>query len=132
MPCPSPLTRAKLWIPPLLYMALIFELSSESNPLPEVTAHVWDKALHTTEYAGLALLLCRAFVGEGLGWLAALVVAVLVTSLYGASDEWHQAFVPLRDPDVHDWFADSTGATLGAVAYLAWDWGFGGRDSPGQ
>ena len=121
MPTPrrSLAARAKLWIPPLVYMALIFHLSSETDPLPDLTAHVWDKILHTSEYAGLALLLCRAFLGEGLDWLAALVAAILATSLYGASDEWHQMFVPLRDPDVHDWFADTTGATLGALAFLA-------------
>lgn len=115
----SLLSRSKLWIPPLLYMALIFHLSSESNPLPELTAHVWDKFLHTAEYIALAFLFCRALVGEGLGWLAALVATMLMTSLYGASDEWHQAFVPLRDSNVLDWFADDTGAALGALAFLA-------------
>ena len=52
--------RVLLWGPPILYMALIFHLSSESQPLPALTAHVWDKLLHTIEYAGLALLLARA------------------------------------------------------------------------
>ena len=101
-------------------MALIFYLSSETNPLPELTAHVWDKFLHTGEYAALAFLLGRALVGEGLGWLAAFAAAVVVTSLYGASDEWHQAFVPMRDSDIHDWFADTMGAALGALVYLGW------------
>ena len=111
--------RISLWLPPLLYMIAIFGFSAESAPLPEVTEHVWDKLLHALEYSGLALLFCRALTGEGLGWLAALATAVLLASLYGMSDEWHQAFVPLRNSDVRDWVADTLGAALGAAAYAA-------------
>jgi VanZ family protein len=99
-------------------MAVIFHLSAEPNPLPTVTEHVWDKILHFVEYGGLAFVICRAFAGEGLGWLTAIVVAALVASLYGASDEWHQAFVPNRSSDVHDWMADSIGALAGAAAFI--------------
>ena len=59
--------RATLWVPPLVYMGAIFHLSGESQPLPELTAHVWDKLLHLVEYAGLAVLLFRAVSGEGVG-----------------------------------------------------------------
>ncbi|MEP7304314.1 MAG: VanZ family protein [Acidobacteriota bacterium] len=105
-----------LWLPPLLYMAAIFFLSSESDPVPQVTTHVWDKALHFVEYGGLALLLCRGLRGEGIGWTAALVMALVATSAYGASDEWHQSFTPGRSSDVRDWMADSLGAAIGLAA----------------
>jgi VanZ family protein len=105
---------AWLWVPPLVYAALIFHLSSETNPLPEVTAVVWDKALHATEYAGLAFLLCRALRGSGFGWPGAIVIALILASAYAATDEWHQSFVPGRDSDVHDWLADTIGAVLGS------------------
>ena len=49
-------------------MAVIFYLSSQPDPLPELTAAVWDKALHFLEYAGLAVLLVRAFRGEGIAF----------------------------------------------------------------
>jgi VanZ family protein len=111
------LRHASLWLPPLVYMTLIFHFSSQSQPLPFVTAHVWDKALHLTEYAGLGLLLCRAFRGEGIGWTVAVALALVAASGYGASDEWHQSFVPLRDADIRDWFADTVGATVGAAVY---------------
>lgn len=113
----SPWRRLWLWGPAVAYMAVIFFLSAQSNPLPELTEHVWDKLLHTTEYAGLAFLFVRAFRGEGTGWLMAALLAVVATSLYGASDEWHQAFVPLRSSDMHDWIGDTIGGALGAVAY---------------
>jgi len=98
-------------------MALIFYFSSESRPLPAVTEHVWDKALHTVEYAGLAVLFARALIGEGVGWIAGLALAVALTSAYGASDEWHQLFTPGRDSNIHDWFADAIGGIVGSLIY---------------
>jgi VanZ family protein len=109
--------RALLWAPPVLYATLIFHFSSESNPLPALTSLVWDKALHTTEYAGLGLLLCRALRGEGVRWWASMVLALLIASAYAASDEWHQWFVPGRDADVLDWVADTIGAAIGSTLY---------------
>jgi VanZ family protein len=109
--------RVLLWLPPLVYMILIFHFSSESQPMPEVTAHVWDKLLHLAEYGLLGGLFCRALRGEGLGWRAALIAAAVAASAYGASDEWHQAFVPLRESSVRDWIADLLGGAMGAVVY---------------
>ncbi len=98
-------------------MAIIFHLSSEPDPLPQVTAHVWDKLLHTSEYAGLAVLLCRALLGEGLNWAAAILFAAALASIYGGTDEFHQLFTPGRDSNVLDWVADTIGSSIGAVAW---------------
>ena len=113
------LKRLWLWLPPIVYMAIIFHLSSESNPLPQLTTHVWDKLLHTTEYAGLAVLVCRALLGEGVSWMTAIVAAAAFASFYGGTDEFHQLFTPGRDSSVFDWFADTIGSSLGASAYAA-------------
>ena len=122
MPSLSLSRRAALWLPPIVYMGVIFHFSSESQPLPALTAHVWDKLLHLIEYGGLGALVCRALLGEGLGWLAAIAGAIVAASLYGASDEWHQSFVPMRDADVRDWVADTLGGSAGAVAYGVGVW----------
>src|SRR5205823_8519093 len=74
--------RVLLWLPPLLYMAVIFYLSSQPAPLPALTAHVWDKALHFTEYTVLCALLCRALHGEGLATLRVALLGLLLTSAY--------------------------------------------------
>jgi VanZ family protein len=111
------LRRSLLWVPVVLYALLIFHFSSESNPLPGLTSLVWDKALHTTEYAGFALLLCRALRGEGLRWWTSVVLAVILASVYAATDEWHQLFVPQRSADVADWAADVVGAAAGSSLY---------------
>src|SRR5213593_340528 len=109
--------RALLWVPPLIYMAVIFFLSSQSEPIPAVTSLVWDKALHMTEYTVLSLLFCRALQGEGFAILRVALLAVLLTSAYGATDEIHQSFVPERNADVDDWVADTTGAAAAAAVF---------------
>jgi len=114
------LRRASLWLPPLLYAVAIFHFSSQSEPLPELTAHVWDKLLHAVEYTGLGLLVFRALTGEQLGVWSAALLTILIVSAFGASDEWHQAYVPLRTADVQDWLVDTLGAGLGVIAYFGW------------
>ena len=113
------MTRARLslWLPPIIYMAAIFHFSSESQPLPALTEVVWDKLLHLTEYGGLAVLWCRALRGEGFDWSRAMVGTVIAVVVYGASDEWHQSFVPLRDSSVRDLLADAIGGVAGALVY---------------
>jgi VanZ family protein len=113
--------RAVPFLPAALYAALIFALSAQANPLPfmppEFLLH--DKLLHGLAYAALGGLLVPGFRGAGRSALAALLLAVLVSSLYGATDEIHQSFVPGRTADVLDWVADTLGAALGAAAATA-------------
>ena len=100
-------------------MTVIFYLSSKSDPLPALTAAVWDKALHFVEYAGLAVLIRRALLGEGMSSGRAFFATVVAASLYAASDEMHQIWVQGRDPAVRDWLAGSIGAIAGAALHLA-------------
>jgi VanZ family protein len=96
------------WGPPLLWAAAIFAVSSQPTVprLPSVLS--WDKLQHSVAYAVGGVLIARALGG---GRRAALL-AVVLGSLYGASDEVHQLFVPNRSSDPFDWLAD----TLGVVA----------------
>jgi VanZ family protein len=112
--------HVRAWAPAVIYAALIFHFSSESNPLPALTTNVWDKALHAIEYAGLALLVSLAWRGEGVGRGRSLVLAILVTILYAASDEFHQLWVPGRDSSVFDWSADAIGSVAGATLFAKW------------
>ena len=45
-----------------------------------------------------------------------------MTSLYGASDEWHQYFVPGRSCEFGDWIADTAGGALAIALYRGWPW----------
>ncbi len=111
------------WGASVAYMALIYVLSDRALSLPpEILFPHADKLVHAGEYGLLGLLLVAAFSST---WPAACgarlaVAAALLASLYGASDEWHQSFVPGRRATVGDWLADSAGAALAAAAAAAW------------
>lgn len=49
--------------------------------------------------------------------LVAVVLAVVLASAYGITDEIHQIFVPGRMCDPLDWAVDTAGAALGAVSW---------------
>ena len=111
------------WLPVVAYMALIFYFSSLSHPeenLPKFFFEtLGDKLLHAIEYAVLGGLCYRAFRRAG-GPLAAeyaVLLAIMATSLYGATDEVHQVYVPLRTAAWSDWLADTVGAVIGVVGY---------------
>jgi len=113
--------RLSLWAPVALYMMFIFWLSSISRP-PELPSGVSDKAAHVLLYSGLGALLVRARAG---GWwrqvtLGMAAMAIVVATLYGVSDEIHQAFVPPRQVEAGDILADAVGASLAAGALYAW------------
>jgi VanZ family protein len=115
-------------------MALIFTASSIPN-LRTLPGGMSDKSGHSIGYAMLAGLLLRAFAGgrlRGITWKAGLIVIVLAT-LYGVTDEFHQLFVPGRSADPYDVLADCVGATIGVaigwVGGAARRWGILGRSS---
>jgi VanZ family protein len=109
------------FLPALLYAAIIFLLSARSDPfhfLPHGLT-LQDKLLHAMEYAALGALLVPGLRKVGLTPRGALLLAVALASLYGATDEFHQSFVPGRDSDVLDWVADTLGAAIGAAMATA-------------
>ena len=103
------------WLLVAIHLAAVFHLSSQPNPLPELTARFWDKGLHFFEYGTLGALLVLALRASGVRGAGALLLAVAGASLYGASDELHQAFVPGRSCDLLDWLADTLGGAAGAA-----------------
>jgi VanZ family protein len=113
------------WVPVALYASLIFYLSSQSHPERYVPDFVFrklsDKVLHAIEYALLGFLCYRAFRHAAGAWGGqyGVLLAVAVATLYGVTDEWHQAFVPFREPDRLDVAMDLLGALMG-VGACAW------------
>lgn len=103
----------------LAYCGLIFWLSSRSVlPIPMLFTHE-DKLVHASAYALMAWLAWQVFGQRRPASWPLVGICVLFCSLYGASDEWHQSFVPGRDADVFDWLADTIGAGL-SVMVLFW------------
>ena len=112
------------WYAVIAMLAIIFGLSSIPNlaPPPQQPVLPLDKVAHFGEYAVLGFALAGSLRRDAPHrWpvVVLLAVAIGAAALYGASDEFHQRFVPGRDPDVHDWLADVIGATAGALASAA-------------
>jgi VanZ family protein len=129
------------WLPPLLWMAVMFVFSTDTfaaehtgavlwHVLRELTPHVTyaqytllhfltRKAAHLTEYAILACLLLRAFRAGAAGawhWRWATLSFVLV-AIHAGLDESHQAYTQYRTGSVSDSVLDMSGGLL-ALALL--------------
>ena len=98
----------------LAWCALIFVLSSRPLAAPGWLDSIplADKVAHFLIYAALAWFTARALSREPGAFVRghALILAAVWAALYGASDEWHQSFVPGRTPALADWAADVLGA----------------------
>jgi VanZ family protein len=108
------------FLPAVGYAALIFSLSSSSLDIEELRpVFDYDKLLHLVEYYILGYLLMRVFTTSPVPSLAdkAILATILVGTVYGASDELHQYFVPGRDCSLMDFLLDAAGATLAAFTF---------------
>lgn len=102
-------------------MAVIFFLSDQPNLHSNlgIVDLIGRKLIHFGEYALLCWLLQRAFLGTfTMGTRSAVLAALLVSSAYAASDEFHQSFVPGRSATVRDWAIDTAGALLASYLRL--------------
>ena len=112
--------RLFLWLPVVIYMAAIFYVSSISDP--PVPSEIPDVDLHAAAYFGLMFLVVRAVSGGT--WsrvtIGVLALAWCITVAYGASDEWHQMYVPNRHADFRDLQADAIGALVAGIVLKAW------------
>ena len=95
---------------PLLVMALIFYLSAQSDPGPDLPAIARIPA-HSLEYAFLTL---------AWAWALSPIVArpalpaALISFVYAITDEYHQSFVAGRESDPLDVLVDTAGIALAA------------------
>lgn len=136
---------AKYWLPVLAWILLIFlasgDLMSAEHTsrflgpfllwlVPDLSAGTLAeihfcvrKAAHVTEYAILALLLCRAvFRGTKLQWATSILFAgaSIICVLVATADEFRQSFVESRGASPWDVMLDSAGAIFGQLVYYRW------------
>lgn len=102
------------WIWPIAIAVLIFAASSRSTVAGPRLPY-FDKVVHFSVYGLLGTLVCR----QGRGWRAA-AWSVLAVAAFGATDEWHQSFVPGRESELADWVADTSGAAVAIAMYAGW------------
>lgn len=135
-------TFLRCWLPVVLWMAVIFLISADSNPyrglprtwneVPLVSkaaqvrrsglspSEILGRSGHLLEYTILGGLAARALRRSlpRLQTAALLGLAVLISTLYALSDEIHQIFVPGRGFQWSDLALDAAGSVTGALIFL--------------
>jgi VanZ family protein len=107
--------RALAWLPALAWAAVIFYLSHQPTlPAPELPNV--DKVAHFGAYAVLGVCLAYAVHASSLPPMLSFVLG----AAYGASDEFHQMFVPGRSPELLDWVADAAGVAAATYLFSRW------------
>lgn len=107
------------WLLPLAVAGLIFWLSAQSHyPGGIELPPPLDKLAHAAAFGAFALALDLAlrYTAPGLPLYRRHLLILATVALYGASDEWHQAFVPGRACAFGDWVADTLGGALALTA----------------
>lgn len=103
------------WGPVVLYMALIFHFST--RPRPDSLSDSPDVLLHGAAYFVLTTLVLRAL-ERGLARppsSRSTALAPVLSTLYGAFDEWRQTLVPERVGSLADVGYDGLGSVAAAV-----------------
>ena len=127
------------WLPPLLWMVMIFVFSTDIFAAQQTTKLLWPvvndvaphmpypqyrrlhrhtrKTAHLLEYAILAGLLLRAFRAGAVGtwhwrWVT---LSFMLVALYAGLDEYHQTYTRYRTGAVSDSMLDMAGGLLALV-----------------
>jgi VanZ family protein len=132
----------RLWLPAILWTAVIFAASSGSfssantggfleklihaiagdrlgDTVIEVVHFIIRKLSHVVEYGILSILVYRAVRADRSGWnIRWAMTAILFAAAVGTIDEWHQAFVPGRTATPWDTVIDTLGAALAQVLFF--------------
>ena len=106
------------WLPALLYMGVIFILSSQSQlPVPYDFPES-DKVFHLLLYSPLGFIIAYALSRSTRGAKHLIFLAAFLAFLYGLTDEIHQHFVPGRSASALDLMADGMGAVIGSSVFV--------------
>jgi VanZ family protein len=116
MPATSRATRIVIvfaWIALLTFWSSLNSLPFDRPAVAHLVFGFQHRVIHVIAFGTLGLLARWAF--DGLP--RASLLAILWASAFGAADEIHQIFTPLRHPGLDDWLVDTLAA---ALAMLAW------------
>jgi VanZ family protein len=103
------------WFPVILWAYMIFHFSSGTVPIASST--LWQdfavkKTGHVILFGVLAVLVYRALRINKIDRGNAALLAVVLATSYGASDEFHQMYTQGRESRIRDIFIDGLGASL--------------------
>jgi len=102
-------------LPAVVIALIIFLLSNSPHPeLPRIGLEWEDKVAHILAYFvfGLSVLMFVLTNSNKSDFKFVAIITILIGSIYGLTDEFHQYFVPGRDVEFFDWVADVIGIVL--------------------
>jgi len=112
---------ALYYLPIILWAALIFKFSSGTIPIAS-TVYWQDFAVkktgHVLLFGVLAVLIYRGLINTGIDKKKAIIWSIALSTLYGASDEFHQMFVQGREARIRDVFIDGMGAMISMLLFI--------------
>ena len=113
--------RSYLW-PVLLVIVIFVSSGSQDLAAPDLgfQFHI-DKIAHILVFGLVATSILRTPEFKDLS-LRSLLTAALITSMYGAFDEFRQSLTPTRSVEFTDWLADTFGAFAAVTLYAKWHW----------
>ena len=102
----------------IIWALCIFIFSSFSTlKSPDLGIALQDKWTHMVEFGIFGFLLQRSFIHCYGNCFRSYLFTFVVGVVYGVLDEIHQAFVPGRESDIIDFYADSIGVFMALVIY---------------
>ena len=90
----------------------------EQLEFAKLVDHPIRKTAHAMEYAILGFLVFGALYSSSMRWYLQGLIAWGIATLYAASDEFHQLFVPGRSGEFKDVCIDSVGVIIGVLIGL--------------
>ena len=117
--------RLKIFLPPLLLMALIYLFSSLPGDVENEALNFMlmlkptlQNVLHIPLFGLLQYLWLRALAKVGMAGYGAILVALVITFSYGLIDEYHQTFVAGRYASLGDVCLNLLGVLLGTGLFV--------------
>lgn len=109
----------KFWLPVLVCMGFIFYTSSICGSDITYVVPFQDIVFHFIIYLILGLFFARALkkTYSNITLSKIIFLTIIFASLYGITDELHQAFVPYRAVSSFDVFIDGIGSFIGSLIY---------------
>ena len=113
--------RAYLW-PVLLVIVIFVSSGSQDLAAPNLSFQFHtDKIVHILVFGLVATSILRTPKFKDLS-LRSILTTALITSVYGACDEFRQSLTPTRSVEFADWLADTFGAFAAVTLYAKWHW----------
>ena len=105
---------------PITLYAVICIFSHQPQPyIPPIPGLSHDKVLHALVFGLLATALIRV-IPENKRYFLSVFIIILITSILGIIDEFHQSYIPGRFMEGWDMLADGLGATIAVILYHNW------------